>query len=109
MNPAQEIINRMKFAVGLMLGLIGLSTYGFMHIMDWSLIDALWMTVMTITTVGYAEVHPLNTVGRIFAMFVMLLGVGIVFWALGLIVQLFVGEEVKNILELKRMEKNITK
>ena len=52
-------------------------TVGYMAIEGWSVLDAAFMTVLTFTTVGYQEVHPLSEVGKIFSIFVMVLGVGV--------------------------------
>jgi voltage-gated potassium channel len=49
---------------------------GYMVIEGWNFLDALFMTVTTITTVGYGEVHPLDTAGRIFSMVLIFGGVG---------------------------------
>ncbi len=42
---------------------------------DWSIIDSLYMTVITLSTVGFAEVHPLSEAGRIWAMILIIFGV----------------------------------
>ena len=49
---------------------------GYMVIEGWSLLDAAYMTILTFTTVGYEEVHPLSSAGRIFTIFLMVTGVG---------------------------------
>ncbi len=59
-----------------LFGLIGFGTLGFMAVEGWDPLDALFMSVTTIATVGYGEVHPLTDAGRIFAMFLILVGVG---------------------------------
>ena len=52
-------------------------TVGYMAIEGWSALDAAFMTVLTFTTVGYQEVHPLSELGKIFSIFLMVLGVGV--------------------------------
>lgn len=59
-----------------MLLTLGLGTAGYMVLERWSFLDALFMTVITITTVGYGLVHPLSTVGRVFTMVLIVVGVG---------------------------------
>src|SRR5687767_6978111 len=54
---------------------------GYMSIEGWEFLDALYMTVITLTTVGYLEVHPLTTPGRIFTMGYLLVGVFTMFYA----------------------------
>src|SRR5437762_5121693 len=52
---------------------------GFMVVEGWSIFDSFYMTLITLTTVGYGEVHPLSFHGRVFASFLMLIGVTTVF------------------------------
>jgi voltage-gated potassium channel len=56
-----------------------LGTVGFMLVERWTLFDAFYMALITLTTVGYGEVHPLSFHGRMFASFLMLVGVATVF------------------------------
>lgn len=55
---------------------LGLGVAGYMALEKWSFLDALYMTVTTVTTVGYGEVHPVSPVGRVFTMGLILVGVG---------------------------------
>jgi len=59
-----------------------LGTSGFMIIEGWDFEDSLYMTVLTLTTVGYEEVHHLSSAGRYFNMFMLLLGVATATFAL---------------------------
>ena len=54
-------------------------TIGFRLVEGWPLFDAFYMSLITLTTVGYGEIHPLSVNGRIFASFLMLVGVASVF------------------------------
>lgn len=64
------------FLLLMVVGLLALGTAGYMFIENWSLIDSLFMTIITLTTVGFNEVRPLTETGRIFTMILILLGVG---------------------------------
>ena len=64
---------------GVLLSAIVLGTLGFRLVEGWALFDAFYMALMTLTTVGYGEVHPLSFHGRVFASFLMLVGVATVF------------------------------
>ena len=57
---------------------------GYMLIEDWSFVDALYMTLLALTTVGFKEVHPLDTSGRLFTISVLILGVSLVLLTLSL-------------------------
>ena len=64
---------------------LGIGTIGFSVIEGWPPFDAFYMTLMTLTTVGYGEVHPLSHSGRVFAAFVMLGGVATVFLSIAVV------------------------
>src|SRR5258705_13705475 len=58
--------------------------------------DALFMTVTTITTVGYGEVRPLDTVGRIFTMVLAIAGIGSLFYTLGVVMEYLVAARLAD-------------
>ena len=59
-----------------------------------SLLDAAYMTILTFTTVGYEEVHPLSSAGRVFTMVIMVAGVGVMLYILTSVVHMIVAQEV---------------
>ncbi len=73
----------------------------------WTVFDAFYMSVITATTVGYAEVHPLDFQGRIVAVFVMLGGVGTLFYALTSIAEVVVESGVMRHRRLARRVRHL--
>ena len=71
----------------LILGLLVAGTGGYMLISGVSFLDALYMTVISITTVGYREIIPLTRSGKIFTIVLIVVGLGIVFYFLQTIVE----------------------
>ncbi|MYA49363.1 MAG: hypothetical protein F4045_13660 [Chloroflexi bacterium] len=68
------------------------------------------MTVVTFTTVGYEEVHPLSSTGRIFTMFLMVAGVGAMLYVLTSVVHLIVAEAVvQSLVRRRRMRSQMSK
>jgi voltage-gated potassium channel len=59
---------------------VGAGTIGFALIEGWDLFDAFYMTITTVTTVGYGEIHPLSRAGRVFNSGVVILGVATVLY-----------------------------
>ncbi len=66
--------NRLQIAILICTAIIILGTTGYMVIEHYSFFDALYMSVITITTVGYGEINPLSMQGRIFTIFLILVG-----------------------------------
>lgn len=81
-----------RAAVALLL-IIGSGLLWYVVVEGWSLVDAAYMVVLTITTVGYQEVHPLSTQSRIFNLFFMVAGVGVVLYILTVVVRSFIEEQ----------------
>ncbi len=73
----------------------------------YTLLDSLYMTVTTLTTVGYGEVHPLKTSGRIFTIILLLVGVLTFFYTVTELVRLVISGEVQELLGRRRMERNL--
>lgn len=82
-------------------------TIGFMLIEGWPLLDSLYMTCITVTTVGFSEIHPLGNSGRIFTMALMFTGVGLVFYLLTTMTQAVVGGELRQIMGRRTLQRQI--
>jgi voltage-gated potassium channel len=94
----------------LMIVLIG-GTWGYYMLwydyQDSTLIDAFYMTVITISTVGFAEIHPLNDLGRILTIVVSILGIGSLFYVLSVIMENLFIYQLRNYHGKKKMLKKI--
>jgi voltage-gated potassium channel len=86
---------------------VAFGTAGYMVVQGWGFLDALYMTVITLTTVGYREVHPLSDRGLIFTILLLVGGVGMVFYALTKGAQVILDLEYNQIFRRKRVEKAI--
>jgi len=112
-RPVQPILppiapeKRLLTAVFLLAGLLILGVVGYMIIEGWSLLDAFYMTVTTVTTVGFREVKPLTDEGRIFTTLLILFGVGVAFYILTNLVALVVEGDLGIALGLRRMKGRI--
>jgi voltage-gated potassium channel len=89
------------------VGIISFGTAGYVLIEDWTLFDSLYMTIITLTTVGYEEVHHLSDAGKTFTIFLVLSGVGVIFYALGVAARVILEGEIREILGRKRLSKKI--
>jgi voltage-gated potassium channel len=80
-----SFVRRLLMIAGLLTAAIGIGTFGFYIVEGWPLFDSFYMTLITLTTVGYGEVHPLTFRGRVFASVLMLLGVMAVFVSIAIV------------------------
>lgn len=80
---------------------------GYTLIEKWTLLDSVYMVVITIFTVGFQEVHPLSSVGRIFTIFIIVGGVGSAIYAAGQVMEIIVEGEMAGYRRWKSMDKKI--
>ena len=90
-------------SVLLLTGTVLFGTFGLMAIERWSFFDALYMSVITITTVGFQEVHPLSFAGRMFILLYIVGGLGIALYCIGKFGEVLVQTSLVNWVEKKRM------
>ncbi len=64
--------------LGLVAGLVALGTVFYRTQEDFSWVDSVYFTVITLTTVGYGDLTPVTTIGKIFTTFYVIIGVGII-------------------------------
>jgi voltage-gated potassium channel len=76
------------------LAVIALGTVAFHLLEGWSILDSLYVTVQTLTTVGFGDITPRTGLGRVFATMFMMIGVGVVLYALTSTVQSIVHSEL---------------
>ena len=80
-----QFLRRLLLIAVLLAIAISIGTFGFVEVEGWSFFDSFYMTLITLTTVGYGEVHPLSNHGRMFASVLMLIGVTTVFVSIAIL------------------------
>ena len=91
------------------LFIILFGTVGYMGIEGWNLLDALYMTIITVSTVGYSEVHQISKAGRLFTILLVFFGVGFTLYIAAAVVQFMVEGRIRIILGRRRLEKKISR
>jgi len=93
------------FAVALLALIVALGTFGYMVIEGWSAWDAFYMTIITVTTVGYREVHTLSRAGEALTVGVLIFGVGAALYAFTLLATIVVEGGLPRRLQRRRHER----
>src|SRR5215471_5761080 len=102
-------VRRALLVLALLTAFLLLGTFGFHWVEGWSYFDGFYMTLMTLTTVGYGEVHPLSQSGRIVASALMLGGVAMVFISFGVLVDIIIKLELADTFGRKWRQRMIDK
>ena len=105
----RRLVRRAILLAGLLLFTLCAGTAGFRIIEGYPLFDAFYMTLITVTTVGYQEVHPLSAAGRAFNSALILFGVSVVFFAVGTMTQTIIELELHDRFGKRRTRKAIMK
>lgn len=82
-----DTAKHLQAGVVFLLIIIGMGIIGFMIIESWSFVDSIYMTIITITTTGFKEVHPLSSAGQIFTVILIMLSFGTILYIGGTGVQ----------------------
>ena len=95
-------------AIILLLVIVVVGILGYEFIEKWTLLESAYMVITTIFTVGFQEIHPLSTAGRIFTLCIIVSGVGSAIYAAGQAVEIIVEGEMTGYRKRKRMNKKIS-
>ncbi len=80
-------------------------TLGYHRIEGWKLFDSFYMTVITLTTIGFQEVYPLSEKGRVFTMVLVFFGLGVVFYAINNGIKAILEGEIQGVFEKRRLDR----
>jgi voltage-gated potassium channel len=92
-----------------LIALLLIGSLGFVWLEGWNFFDALYMTVTTLTTVGYGEIHPLDRAGRIYNIVLILSGMGVMLYVVGSLARVVIEGEIQAALGRRKLLKDIKK
>lgn len=103
--------NARKFLFLIMLAalLVIMGTLGYILIERWALLDALFMTIITLATVGYSEVHALSHAGQVYTIFLIVMGVSFFLYVAGAIIQFMVEGRMLILMGRRRLDRKIAR
>ena len=99
----------MIFATVMLVLVVGLGTAGYMILERWDFLDSLYMTVITISTVGFTEVNPVSNHGRILTMTILISGLGVLAYVVGTLTRTLVEGQLLEVMGRKKLERQIQK
>ncbi|MCP4716670.1 MAG: potassium channel protein [Deltaproteobacteria bacterium] len=102
-NPFRRIVP----SALILLSIVAIGTVGYMLIEDWPFLEAIYMVVITLFTVGFQEMHRMSSLGMVFTMFIIVAGVGTAVYAGGQIVEIMVEGELLGYRRKRKMEKTV--
>ncbi|HAF94914.1 MAG: hypothetical protein A2021_07865 [Elusimicrobia bacterium GWF2_52_66] len=103
----KDIKQRITTTLGALLVLFTAGVAGYAIIEKWDFLDSLYMTVITLATIGYGEVHPLSQGGRIFTIFLILGGIGTMTYIFSSITALLIEGELKDVFRRLKMQNRL--
>ncbi len=103
----QNRINPILIWIGLIIIILAIGTTGFAVIENYPFFDAFYMTVTTISTIGYGELHPLSFAGRVFNIFLIIGSFSMFTYALAKLTQLIANGELNRYFKNKKLMQEI--
>ena len=100
-------VRHLKISVCVLVLLVSFGTFGYIAIEGWDVLDSLYMTVITLSTVGFKEVHNLSDLGKIFTMVLIVFGVSVIGYIVGSLAQIMFEGQFHRIIGRKKVEKSI--
>ncbi len=103
------LLRRILILSVLIIATVTVGVVGYMSLEGWHFLDALYMAVITLATVGFAEVHPLSPQGRIFTILLITLGVGTFAYGAVSLSRLLIEGEFRRVFEERRWRREMDK
>jgi len=107
MNMFRDIPKRILVSFFLLIVVFFVGTAGYMAVEKWNFLDSLFMTVITLATVGYGETNPLTLNGRIFTIFLIMSGIGLLTYVFTTGMSFLIEGELTGLMRRRKMEKQI--
>lgn len=103
------IISKLYKAILFLISILAIGVLGYMILSDFSFIDAIYMTVITISTVGFRELHPMNTEEKVFTIFLILTSLSLFGYAVSSFTEALASGEFFKQLKRKKVQQKIDK
>jgi voltage-gated potassium channel len=98
---------KLRYSLMMLAALVAFGTIGYYFFEHMPIFDAFYMTIITISTVGFSEIVPLTKVGRSITVVIIILGISVGTYTVGIIVQWLVGGELQKVFGRRKLQKQI--
>ncbi|MCK5538127.1 MAG: potassium channel protein [Bacteroidales bacterium] len=102
-------LRKLYYGLSSLIALLGIGTSGYMLLEKYTFLEALFMTVISVSTVGFEEVHPLSNYGMIFTIFLIFISFGIFAYVITSLTQFLLDGEFQNYLKNRKVNQKIQK
>jgi len=102
-----DIFRKILSILLLLLVIIIFGILGYIFIEKYTFIESLWQTVITLSTVGFGELKPLSSSGRLFTILLIMVGFAVFGYGLTTLTRIIIEGEIKNVFRNRKMEKDI--
>lgn len=103
------LYRRFAYALSLLLALVFVGAWGYTEVEGWSFSDGLYMTVITVGTIGYGETNPLTPPGRVYTMLLILFSTGVMVYATSSLTAIIVEGEIQNLFARRKLKRMIAR
>lgn len=101
--------SRLRNSLFLLFAIVATGTTSYVYLEDMTPFEAFYMTMITISTVGFSEIKPLNEIGRLVTVVIIISGLCVLTYTLGQVAQMFIEGELRKLLGRRKLEKSIAK
>lgn len=98
---------QLRTSLYIIIGIVAFGTFGYVYVDQMPLFDAFYMTIITISTVGFSEIQPLSNEGRVITMIIIMASITIGGYSIAVVVRVFIEGELRKSFERRRLEKQI--
>ena len=99
---------KLRYSLLMLIGIIALGTCGYYFVEHMPLFEAFYMTIITLSTVGFSEVIPLSQAGRSITVIIIFLGISVGAYTIGMLVRALVEGELVKIFGRRKVQKQIS-
>jgi len=104
-----EALERIKLGISVIVFIVLIATFGLMYFEGWDFFTALYVSIITISTVGYGDITPITFEGKVLTLVYIICGAGAMAYTFASIAGFFIEGQFKKVLRLKKMKRALNK